>query len=96
MAKLGVVQWRLDKPEKRSLIIGVEAFMNPDGVRYVSSAFCFGNSGKFIEFDYLTSHQTKEFAGMRTEPNVKRIGNTKIASKATKATITTSLKNICW
>jgi hypothetical protein len=64
MAKLGGVPWRLDKPEKTSLIVGVGAFLHPDGVRYVSSAFCFDNSGKFIEFDYLMSHQTKELAGM--------------------------------
>ena len=37
---------------------------NTQNVRYVSSAFCFDNSGKFIEFDYLMSHQTTELAGM--------------------------------
>lgn len=64
MAKLGGIPWRLDKPEKKSLIVGVGAFKHPDGVRYVSSAFCFDNSGKFREFDYLLSNQTKELAGL--------------------------------
>lgn len=64
MAKLGGVPWRLDKPAKTNLIVGVGAFRHPDEVRYISSAFCFDNSGKFREFEYLMSHQTTELAGL--------------------------------
>jgi hypothetical protein len=64
MAKLGGVPWRLDKPEKTSLVVGVGAYKHIDGVRYVSSAFCFDNSGKFMEFDYLLADESDKLAGL--------------------------------
>jgi hypothetical protein len=63
LAKLGGIPWRLNTVEKEELIIGIGAFHHPDGVRYVSSAIVFDNTGHFNEFDYFIQHQTDILAG---------------------------------
>lgn len=64
LAKLGGVPWRLHTIEKKELIVGVGAFRNPkDGVRYLSSAFSFDNTGRFNSFDYFMKDEITELAG---------------------------------
>ncbi|HEY9340554.1 MAG TPA: hypothetical protein VIQ23_03170, partial [Hanamia sp.] len=63
LAKLGGIPWRLNTDPKEELIIGVGAFRHPDGVQYLSSAFCFDNTGHFNEFAYFMRHETDILAG---------------------------------
>ena len=63
LAKLGGIPWRLDKTEKKELIVGVGAFRHKDDVQYVSSAISFDDTGHFNEFDYFLSYQTDILAG---------------------------------
>lgn len=64
LAKLEGIPWRLHTIEKKELVVGVGAFRNPkDGVRYLSSAFSFDNTGRFNSFDYFMKDDIKELAG---------------------------------
>ncbi|RFM29587.1 Piwi domain-containing protein [Deminuibacter soli] len=63
LAKLGGVPWQLVTTAKESLVIGIGAFRHPDGVQYLSSAFCFDNTGHFNEFAYFLRHETDVMAG---------------------------------
>jgi len=51
LAKVGGIPWRLDRPIKNELVIGVGAFKSKEfGVQYIGNAFCFSNNGVFQEF----------------------------------------------
>jgi|JI10StandDraft_1071094.scaffolds.fasta_scaffold15048_2 hypothetical protein len=64
LAKLEGVPWRLHTNVTNELIVGVGAFENPtDGVRYLSSAFSFDNTGRFNSFEYFTHDETVVLAG---------------------------------
>jgi hypothetical protein len=63
LAKLGGIPWQLSTPVKNELIVGIGAFRHPDGVQFLSSAFCFDNTGHFNEFDYFMRHETEAMAG---------------------------------
>lgn len=65
LAKLEGLPWRLKVEPTKELVIGVGAHRNTlDEVTYVSSAFCFDNSGRFNAFDYFIRKETKELAGL--------------------------------
>lgn len=63
LAKLGGIPWQLAVKQKNELIIGVGAFKHPDGLQFLSSAFCFNNTGHFNEFGYFLRHETDILAG---------------------------------
>ncbi len=63
LAKLGGIPWMLSTLPKEELVVGVGAFRHPDGVQFLSSAFCFNNTGHFNEFDYFMKHETDVMAG---------------------------------
>ena len=63
LAKLGGIPWQLSTLPKQELIIGIGAFRHPDGVQFLSSAFCFNNTGHFNEFAYFMKHETDVMAG---------------------------------
>ena len=52
LAKLNGVPWRLNRSDHDELVIGVGAFKPANSAtRYVGSAFCFSNDGKFKGFE---------------------------------------------
>jgi len=64
LAKLEGIPWQLDVSNKKELVIGVGAFINVDeNIRYIASAFCFQNNGKFNGFEYFTKSDTKLLSG---------------------------------
>lgn len=64
LAKLEGIPWRLQAEPTKELVVGVGAFKNPaDGVKYLSSAFSFDNTGRFNSFAYFMENETKELAG---------------------------------
>ena len=72
LAKLGGIPWRLDKADDDELIIGVGAFnCITKKTKYVGSAFCFDNTGKFKNFKCFGKDDTKELAGSIREAVVK-------------------------
>lgn len=58
------IPWRLKSTYFNELIVGVGAFkpFNKSG-KYIGSAFCFSNSGRFQDFDCYSAHSTKILAG---------------------------------
>jgi hypothetical protein len=63
LAKLGGIPWQIATEQKNELIICIGAFRHPDGVQFLSSAFCFNNTGHFNEFAYFMKHETDVLAG---------------------------------
>lgn len=64
LAKMGGIPWRLARSRANELIIGVGAFKPRDAAhRYVGSAFCFSNDGKFEGFGCYKKNETKLLAG---------------------------------
>lgn len=64
LAKLEGLPWKLKTESERDLVVGIGAHRNRlDGITYISSAFCFDNSGKFNSFDYFIKQETAELAG---------------------------------
>lgn len=64
LAKMGGIPWRLARSRHNELIIGVGAFKPFNSPhRFVGSAFCFGNDGKFEGFNCYRSSETKMLAG---------------------------------
>ncbi len=64
LAKLEGVPWRLATQPKDELIVGIGAFTHSEnGVKYLSSAFSFDNSGKFNSFDYFIKDNIDLLAG---------------------------------
>lgn len=64
LAKMGGIPWRLARSRQNELIIGVGAFKPFNSPhRFVGSAFCFGNDGKFEGFNCYRSSETKMLAG---------------------------------
>lgn len=64
LAKMGGIPWLLARTRAQELVIGVGAF-KPKAAdqRFVGSAFCFDNSGKFEGFQCFKSTETKYLAG---------------------------------
>ena len=64
LAKLGGIPWRLDRVDDDELIIGVGAFNSiTKKSKYVGSAFCFDNTGRFKNFACFGKDDTKALAG---------------------------------
>jgi|AntAceMinimDraft_17_1070374.scaffolds.fasta_scaffold01054_4 hypothetical protein len=63
LAKLQGIPWRLYRPIKKDLIIGIGAFkpFEQEGT-YIGSAFCFKNDGEFYEFDAFKQKDTTRLA----------------------------------
>ncbi len=63
LAKLDGIPWRLDRQPSDELIIGIGAFSPQKAkTKYLGSAFCFTNEGKFHGFDCFTSNETSLLA----------------------------------
>tara|TARA_Y100001978_G_scaffold201338_1_gene219470 strand:- start:334 stop:2376 length:2043 start_codon:yes stop_codon:yes gene_type:complete len=83
LAKLDGIPWRLERSTYSELIVGVGAFKPRSAqYRYVGSAFCFSNDGRFQGFECYSENSTKMLAGsirkaVRTyssvHPDVKRL-----------------------
>ena len=83
LAKLGGIPWRLNRKEDDELIIGVGAFNSITlKSKYVGSAFCFDNTGRFKNFTCFGKDDTKALAGSirdavitfhKQKPEAKRI-----------------------
>jgi len=72
LAKLGGIPWRLDKDDDGELIIGVGAFNSiTQKSKYVGSAFCFDNSGRFKNFLCFGKEDTKALAGSIRDAVIK-------------------------
>lgn len=64
LAKLDGIPWRLNRTTANELIVGIGAFYSPSRkTRYVGSAFCFSNEGKFQEFDCFQADEIDMLAG---------------------------------
>lgn len=64
LAKLGGIPWRLNREEDDELIIGVGAFNSITlKSKYVGSAFCFDNTGRFKNFTCFGKDDTQALAG---------------------------------
>ncbi len=64
LAKMGGIPWRLARFREDELIIGIGAFKPRDAAhRFIGSAFCFSNDGKFEGFDCYKNNETKLLAG---------------------------------
>lgn len=64
LAKLGGIPWRLNREDDDELIIGVGAFNSITlKSKYVGSAFCFDNTGRFKNFTCFGKDDTKALAG---------------------------------
>ncbi len=50
LAKLGGIPWRLNRPTKNDLIIGIGAFRKPKE-KFLGTTICFNNDGTFLGFD---------------------------------------------
>lgn len=64
LAKLDGIPWRLNRTTANELIVGIGAFYNSSyKTKYVGSAFCFSNEGKFQEFDCFQSDEIDMLIG---------------------------------
>lgn len=64
LAKIDGIPWRLNRVKSDEIIIGVGAFYSvTKKKRFVGSAFCFSNDGKFQDFDCFNSDETEMLAG---------------------------------
>jgi len=82
LAKMGGIPWRLARSRQNELIIGVGAFKPFNSPhRFVGSAFCFGNDGKFEGFNCYRSSETKMLAGSIKDSVEKFIEQHKAVSR---------------
>jgi hypothetical protein len=51
LSKLGGIPWRLYRPIKGDLVIGIGAYRTGDSNKFLGNAFSFKNDGSFQEFD---------------------------------------------
>ena len=64
LAKIGGIPWHLDREQEDEVIIGIGAFKPINSPhRFVGSAFCFDNTGKFEGFDCFREDETTMLAG---------------------------------
>ena len=64
LAKLDGIPWRLNRVTANELIVGIGAFYNTSyKTKYVGSAFCFSNEGKFQEFDCFQADEIDMLSG---------------------------------
>ncbi len=72
LAKLGGIPWRLNKEDDEELIIGVGAFNSITlKSKFVGSAFCFDNTGRFKNFTCFGKDDTKALAGSIRDAVIK-------------------------
>lgn len=65
LAKLGGVPWRLKRPIKKDLVIGVGAYRPArTGEFFIGNTFYFQNDGRFKGFDCFESEDTQGLAGL--------------------------------
>jgi hypothetical protein len=63
LAKLGGVPWRLYRPIKNDLVVGVGAYRSRTSrTTYIGSAFCFRNDGSFKSFNAFQKNDTEGLA----------------------------------
>jgi len=64
LAKLNGVPWRLQRDNSKALIVGVGAFKSLQiGERFIGSAFCFSNDGRFKGFECHPATDVNLLAG---------------------------------
>lgn len=64
LAKMGGIPWRLARPHTDELIVGIGAFKSTkSNRRFLGSAFCFSNDGKFENFDCFKDNEPGMLAG---------------------------------
>lgn len=61
LAKLGGVPWRLSRPIKNDLVIGVGAFREENNI-FLGTTVAFNNDGTFIRFDSKKTNSTTQLA----------------------------------
>ena len=61
LAKLGGIPWRLSRPIKNDLVIGVGAFREENNI-YLGTTVAFNNDGTFIRFDSKKTNSTGQLA----------------------------------
>lgn len=61
LAKLGGIPWRLSRPIKNDLVIGVGAFREEANI-YLGTTVAFNNDGTFIRFDSKKTNSTAQLA----------------------------------
>lgn len=78
LAKLGGIPWRLYRPIKNDLVIGIGADRSMKvGNRFIGNAFCFRNDGSFISFNAFEKDNTKALANSILEAIEQYIGQNK-------------------
>jgi len=74
LAKLDGIPWRLHRAIYNELIVGVGAFKSKSfASRYIASAFCFSNDGRFQDFLCYSAQSTLTLAGSIREAVVSFI-----------------------
>lgn len=64
LAKLEGIPWRLKRPVKNELVVGIGAFKSKAvNARYIGSAFCFSNDGHFQGFNCFPANDIIMLAG---------------------------------
>jgi hypothetical protein len=64
LAKLNGIPWRLERDNSKALIVGVGAFKSLEiNERFIGSAFCFSNDGRFKGFECHPATDTYLLAG---------------------------------
>lgn len=64
LAKLGGIPWRLDREDDEELIIGIGAFYcYTQKAKFLGSAFCFDNRGRFKNFDCFAEKELPSLVG---------------------------------
>lgn len=61
LAKLGGVPWRLSRPIKNDLVIGIGAFREENNI-FLGTTVAFNNDGTFIRFDSKKTNSTAQLA----------------------------------
>lgn len=62
LAKLGGIPWRLHRPLKKDLVVGVGVARAGEGANYRGNAFCFRNDGMFRGFNVFEENDTQSLA----------------------------------
>jgi hypothetical protein len=62
LAKLGGIPWRLYRPIKNDLVIGIGADRSFPGGKFIGNAFCFKNDGSFRGFNAFEKDNTVALA----------------------------------
>lgn len=82
LAKLGGVPWRLYRPIKSDLIVGIGADRSMTAKdRFIGNAFCFQNDGKFRGFNAFEKNDTNALANSIREAITQYVAENKEAER---------------